>query len=274
MKTSRILQLAILTLLAILVPVLGHAATSPLNYPYGLATNASGDLYVANYSGNNILVYNPAHAQTGRVTQGVSGPNGVAIDPSGNLWVANGLSNSVTNYSSAGIQNTAATITSSVYNPTAIAVDGLSDVLIVNNYYLLGIWPSLLQGEPLTTQTFGGASITGVATYKDLFLVGGNNNSFYGENYTWVQQGISQQLPPTCFAPAFDTAGDLYCGNIDNTLTVVLRNSDTVTMLAHLPFFPNGIAIDTKRGWIYLSNGTGNEIAVYSINGKLLHTIK
>jgi hypothetical protein len=126
--------------------------------------------------------------------------------------VASGLSNSVTNYSPAGLQNTSATITSGVSNPTAIAVDGLSDVLIVNNYYLLGIWPSLLEGEPLTTQTFGGASITGVATYKDLFLVGGNNNSFYGENYTWAQQGMFLQLTPTCFAPAFDAAGDLYCG--------------------------------------------------------------
>jgi hypothetical protein len=274
LKTSRIAQLAILTVLSGLLPVLSQAATSPLNYPYGLAINASGDLYVANTSGNNILIYSPSHIQTGTITQGISGPNGVAVDPSGNLWVANGLSNSVTNYSPAGIQNTSATITSGVNNPTAIAVDGLSDVLIVNNYYLLGIWPSLLEGEPLTTQTFGGASITGVTTYKDLFLVGGNNNSFYGENYTWAQQGMFLQLTPTCFAPAFDVAGDLYCGNIDNTLTVLLRNSNTVKVLANLPFFPNGIATDSKRGWIYLSNGTGNEIAVYNTKGKLVHTIK
>jgi hypothetical protein len=70
------------------------------------------------------------------------------------LWVANGLSNSVTKYSPTGVQNTSATITSGINNPQAIAVDGLYDVLIENNYYLLGIWPSLLQGEPLTTQTF------------------------------------------------------------------------------------------------------------------------
>jgi DNA-binding beta-propeller fold protein YncE len=132
LKTSRIAQLAILTVLSGLLPVLGQAATSPLNYPYGLAINASGDLYVANTSGNNILIYSPSHLQTGSITQGTSGPNGVAVDPSGNLWVANGLSNSVTNYSPAGIQNTSATITSGVNNPTAIAVDGLSDVLIVN----------------------------------------------------------------------------------------------------------------------------------------------
>ncbi len=160
-----------------------------------------------------------------------------------------------------------------MYNPTAIAVDGLYDVLNVNNFYLLGIWPSALEGEPLTTQTFGGASITGVATYKDLLLVGGNNNSFIGENYAWAQQGVSGQLPPTCFAPAFDAAGDLYCGNIDNTLTVV-HNTETPTLLAHLPFFPNGIAIDNKCGWIYISNGIGNEIAVYNTTGKLVHTIK
>jgi hypothetical protein len=62
--------------------------------------------------------------------------------------------------------------------------------------------------------------------------------------------------------------------NIDDTLTVLLRNSNSVKVLGNLPFFPNGIAIDSKRGWIYLSNGTGNQMAVYNTAGKLLHTIK
>jgi sugar lactone lactonase YvrE len=55
---------------------------------------------------------------------------------------------------------------------------------------------------------------------------------------------------------------------------VIPSNSDTVTVLATLPFFPSGLAIDNKRGWIYVSNSTGNEIDVYNLAGKLLHIIK
>ncbi|MFZ0478788.1 MAG: hypothetical protein WAL71_06530 [Terriglobales bacterium] len=182
MKSKRITHLVILALLAFLTSVSSEAATQPLSYPYGLALDSSGNLYVANTSGNDVLVYNPSHVQTRSLIQGIAGPTGVAIDPSGNLWVANAPTNSITSYSPAGDQVTSATITSGVNNPQAIAVDGLGDVWIENNFYLVGIWPHALQGEPLSTGTLGGVALTGVAVYKDLFVVGSNNNSMLGES--------------------------------------------------------------------------------------------
>ena len=39
-------------------------------------------------------------------------------------------------------------------------------------------------------------------------------------------------------------------------------------------FVPFGLAIDKTRGFVYVSNGIGNSIAVYNTAGTLLDTIK
>ncbi|MGB9490620.1 MAG: hypothetical protein WCA92_09155 [Terriglobales bacterium] len=93
------------------------------------------------------------------------------------------------------------------------------------------------------------------------------------ESFAWVEQGTFEQLAPTCAVATFDAAGDLYCGNINNTLTVFPANKGGLKVLANLPFFPTGIAVDNKRGWIYVANGVGDQIDIYSTAGKLLHTI-
>jgi len=40
-----------------------------------------------------------------------------------------------------------------------------------------------------------------------------------------------------------------------------------------LSFPPAGIAVDSARGRVYLSNQSGNQVLVYSTGGTLLHTI-
>jgi hypothetical protein len=45
-------------------------------------------------------------------------------------------------------------------------------------------------------------------------------------------------------------------------------------LVANMGFVPFGLAIDKTRGFIYVSNGIGNSIAVYNTTGTLLDTIK
>jgi hypothetical protein len=91
---------------------------------------------------------------------------------------------------------------------------------------------------------------------------------------TPLQNQMSQVLiNATCFAAAFDTAGNLYCGNQNGTLTMTPVNEATVK-LAALGFFPVGMAIDNARGLIYVSGGTANKIAVYNLKGVRLTTIE
>lgn len=84
------------------------------------------------------------------------------------------------------------------------------------------------------------------------------------------------ELGETCFGAAFDNAGNLYCANLDRSLTFCPAG-DVVhgkILIANMGFVPFGLAIDKTRGFIYVSNGIGNSIGVYSTTGTLLDTIK
>lgn len=251
------------------------AATKPLNYPYGLAVDAKGNLYVANTNGNDVLVYNVSHSQvaTKTITKNVVSPTAVAFDPNGNLWVANtGTPGSINEYSSTGAQNTSATLTTGLTQPNAIAIDGLDDIWVEDAYANLIIFPAF-QNSPLTSIP-AGVSITGLAAHQAFLAVGGNSNSFLLETSPLIKgSGIPGILNPTCFAMAYDNAGNLYCGNQDESLTV-MDNAGNVKTLAKMRFFPTGLALDNAHGLVYVSNGTGNSIAVYSTGGSLQTTIK
>jgi streptogramin lyase len=115
-------------------------AALKLKQPAGLAVDSAGNLYVANFGLNNILVYSPNYVQlfAKTIKQNISGPEAVAIDTYGNVWVANffgnanGTSGYITEYT-AGVQNTSATINNEISGPLYLAFDGLDNLWVLNN---------------------------------------------------------------------------------------------------------------------------------------------
>lgn len=90
--------------LSLLLSLAGISLAAPvkLSSPLGLAVDSTGQLYVANFGGNNILVYNVSYGQVAskRITANISAPTGVAFEPTGNLRVANFGNSTVTEYTS------------------------------------------------------------------------------------------------------------------------------------------------------------------------------
>ena len=96
----------------------GGVSANSLNGPWGVAVDARGDLYVADYSNNRVLEYNtPLTSSTANMVFGqggsfasnalnsgglsansLSGPIGVAVDASGDLYVADYSNNRVLEY--------------------------------------------------------------------------------------------------------------------------------------------------------------------------------
>ncbi len=252
-----------------------HAAAKPLNYPYGLAVDAKGNLYVANSNSNQVLIYNPAHVQqtAKTITAKVISPSGLAFDALGDLWVANQNTNVINAYSPNGTLLPANSITNAINSPQFIAFDGIGNLWVNNAFFTLAAYPAF-SGTPILSQS-SSTPITGLASWNMFLSVGENNLSARLElgPYLTNNGGFAGAFQQTCYAMAYDKVGNLYCGNQDHTLTVMSLGG-TVKTITNLGFFPTGMALDTAHSLAYVANGPGNIIAVYNTTtGALVTTI-
>ncbi len=263
------------------------AATKPLSYPYGLAVDAKGNLYVANNGSSEILVYNPNYEQvpSKTITSGIVGPTGVAFDPQGNLWVANyGASNGGDDGSVAEYVDgkEGLTITNAILGPEAISVDALGNIWVENDftnvtvYGQLGIYPNNDAPTTLLQAYTPSTPIYGIATSGNIFAWGSNAAvNFAAETFLLLSgQYAGWYIDGQTFSLAADAHGNFYEANFSGQVTVSTPGSGITSSFATLSFTPNGIAVDSVRGRVYFSNYNGNSISVYNTSGELLKVIQ
>ena len=127
------MKTALTLLLVLLASALPLVAQIPLNGAQGVTFDSQGNLYVANYNTNQILIYNSQLIQTSSISKGLSGPNRLAFDSEGNLYVSNNKGNSITVYDPSGNQLTSRTITNRIKSPSGVAVDSAGNVFVCDN---------------------------------------------------------------------------------------------------------------------------------------------
>lgn len=135
-----------------------QATTAGLNRPYGIAIDASGNVYIAEYNNQRVRKVTPAgiiSTYAGNGTAGYSGdgtaatgamiknPYGLAVDATGNLYIADAGNSVIRKVTPAGIISTFAGVTAWGFSgdggpataaqfslPTGVAVDGAGNVYI------------------------------------------------------------------------------------------------------------------------------------------------
>ena len=192
------------------------------NGPLGIAVDAAGNVYTANYDSNNVskIIPNINDDVLGISTilgETGSGPSAIAVDADGNVYTANRNSNNVSKITPNGASSILGTTGE---GPRAIALDAVGNVYTANALAsnMSKITPDGFSTTSETSQTIGGSDPRGIA---------------------------------------LDAAGNVYMPNfLSNNLTKITPDG-TVTILTEIPSNqqaqPVGIAID-KAGNIYTAN--------------------
>ena len=176
----------------------GPATSAELAGPTGVALDASGNLYIADYGNNRIRKVSPSGIITtvaGNGTDGFSGDNGpatsaeladpwgVALDASGNLYIADIYNNRIRKVSPSGIITTVAgngtggysgdngpATSAELYDPSGVALDASGNLYIADygNDRIRKVSPSGIITTVAGNGTVGYSGDNGPATIAEL----------------------------------------------------------------------------------------------------------
>jgi sugar lactone lactonase YvrE len=275
-------------------PNKGGVSTDSLDTPYGVAVDASNNVYIAD-SGNNRVLYYPAGTNTATRVYGQSGlftantannggistdslaqPFGVALASDGGLFVADSLNNRVLYYPPAsttatrvygqGGDFTTTTINKggiskdSLYTPTGVAVDSTGNLYVSdsnNNRVLL--FPAV-STSALRVYGQGGSMLT-------------NTNNKNGLSATSLSNPRGLRL---------DGANNLYVVDVfNNRVLFYLEASSTATLVygqggffntpiennggisATSLYFPSDVVVDSNDN-VYVVDDSNNRVLYYA----------
>jgi sugar lactone lactonase YvrE len=261
----------------------GTGASAAFEYPYGLAADGSGNIYIADHGNNTIRkmtssgsvstfagTAGPAGSADGTGgAAGFSGPAGVAVDGSGNVYVADAGNNTIRKISPGGAVTTFAGSSGSAgssdgtggaarFNaPEGVAVDSVGNIYVADT-----------ENDTVRKITAGGTVTT---------LAGAAGQTGTGDG----PGGSARFNGP--YALAVDAGGNVYVADFFNASIRKIDTSGNVTTIAGSPGRtgftdgtgsvaqfnqPYGLAVDAS-GNIYVADTYNRAIRVISTGGSV-----
>jgi sugar lactone lactonase YvrE len=149
----------------------------PAAVPVALTFDASGTLYVADYT--DVRIYPPKTKKPSvTISQGIYDPSAIALDASGNIYLANGSRSGTSNiivYDPSG--SVVRTISQGVDRPTAMALDSTGTLYVGNSgsYSVTVYAPGSESPERTITQDIDGPNALAFDPQGNLYVA-----NFYG----------------------------------------------------------------------------------------------
>ena len=236
-------------------PQIAHFA-----FPFGLATDKFGDLFVTNFDANDVVEVTPALKVLPRkISQQVSDPLSVAVDGSADIFVGNS-NGTITKYSSKGAL--LGTITANASYPFGIAVDQFQDVFILTP---TGLAIDDASGAQVLASVATGTFYSVTLGDPDVFTF--YNNGFFGGNGSLALRGGGLQFAagPSGSAVAVGSACLVDRCWYDDATNDLLNFSTAGNVLeTRLSYSPAGVAYDPLHDRIFVADPADNEIEIYN----------
>ncbi len=235
--------------------------TGSLSYPYRVAVDASGNVYISNTQGNEVLketLANGVYTESVVVSTGLATPYGVAVDGSGNVYVADNGHNRVVEETPSGnsYTQTVVSTTTTLSYPTGLAVDASGDLYIADT----GGGKVLVERpsggsyvETALTYSSNFAQITGIAvdSIGNIYVSDIDNQAVYKETYsagsytpsTLATSGLSYP-----YDLAVDASGNLYISDFTHKRIVLETNNSGTYTQSVLPTATLGGALGIAIG--------------------------
>jgi sugar lactone lactonase YvrE len=255
-------------------PTLVAMLSSGVANPDGVATDAAGDVFVANGNNNaNVEEFSASGALLRTLSGGSSGQAyAVATDAAGDVFVANGVTNTVDEFNASGAL--LRTLSSGVNAPFGVATDAAGNVFVAN-------WGNntvdefSASGALLRTLSSGVDGPEKVATdaVGDVFVANFKNNTVdeFGASGALLRTLSSGVDGPTSVAT--DAAGDVFVANYENS-TVEEFNASAALLrtLSSGVDSPEGVATDAA-GDVFVASFGNNTVEEFNASGALVGTL-
>ncbi len=255
-----------------------YVPTSSLYYPYRVAVDSSGDVYITNTNDNTVLkeTLSQGNYTETVVGSGLSGPWGVAVDSSQNVYVVDqGNARVLKETFSAGAYTQSVVATSALNFPTGIAVDSGGNLYICDSGHnrLLKETPSgNSYTETVIVTDFGYVVGVTVDSSGDVFATDVDSQAVYEETYSagsYTQSTVSTTGLNYPYDISIDGNGNLYIADFANDRIVELTNLDGSYSQGNFPTAnmsgPLGLASDAQ-GDIYIADTFGFRVLEVALN--------
>ena len=245
---------------------------SGLNGPFGVATDASGNVFIADAHNYRVLKETPGtngYTATTIVGGNQYGPYGLAVDGSGNVYIADYNNSRIVKASPSGSTYLQTTIATNLLHPYGVAVDGSGNVYVAdtNNLrivketlsgsgYIQSVVPTSSLNDPYGVAVDANGNIYLVDTWHNRAL----KETLQGNTYLESTIGSGLQGPG---AIAVDGNGNVYVADTYNLRIVKETPSGSSytqsTVLSGTLSLPLGVAVD-GNGNVYAADYAGNQV--------------
>jgi hypothetical protein len=256
-------------------PAVQSSLGGGFSQPDGVATDSSGNIYVADQANNAVKKIPSGCSISSCVTTiggGFSSPYGIAVDGAGNVWVADNGNNAVKKVpSGCTLSSCVITVGGAIGSPAGLAVDGLGNIFVTDSSDAIVFEiPQGCAASSCTVSLGGGfGTLYGIA-------VDGNGNVFVADG----GDAAVKELPASCttvgcvstlgggisqpYSVVVDASGSVFVG--DQGASAVRKipsgctSSTCVSTLSGTFLHPVGLALD-GGGNLFVSDSGATTVA-------------